>query len=112
MDRGRKRGTEKEIQMAIKHVRKKKPNLTVREMQVQAQGVGETPKAWQALCGQPEEDSVLTQAAREAPASASLQSLPNVQILKPLPYLWFCFLQFWLPMVNLGQRILHRKFQK
>lgn len=75
MDRGRKRGTEKEIQMAIKHVREKKPNLTVREMQVQAQGVGKTPKAWQALCGQPEEASVLTQAAREATASASWRTI-------------------------------------
>ena len=36
---------EKEIPMAIKHVEKKKPNLTTREMQIQTYPIGETPRS-------------------------------------------------------------------
>lgn len=34
------------------------------------------------------------------------------QLQQSLPYLWFCFLQFQLPAVSLGAKILTGKFQK
>lgn len=36
--------------------------------------------------------------------------LQNVLVVPP--YLWFCFLQFQLPLVNCGLTILNKKFQR